>query len=87
MVRLLCYTNLIPIRELPIIEARTMQILSIEELHRLTMREIQDYTGNLWDLWVKANKIKEYRMAIGDDWNPFLLEANNATVEDVEEEE
>jgi hypothetical protein len=34
-----------------------------------------------------VSAILDYRLRMGDDNNPFLLEAKNATVEDVESEE
>jgi len=37
-------------------------------------------------LWTEATTVRDYRNRIGDDYNPFLLEAKNATVEDGEEE-
>jgi len=63
-----------------------MKMKSIEELHKMTRQELVDYCNDLFSVWTEATTVRDYRNRIGDDYNPFLLEAKNATVEDGEEE-
>ncbi len=62
-----------------------MELKTIEEMHQMTINEIKEYCSNIMHIWSKATKIRDYRIAIGDDYNSLLLEAKNVVIGDEEE--
>jgi hypothetical protein len=70
-------------------ESKTVEVgtmLSDEQMHTLTRQELEDYYDSLWSAWRRAGVILKYRKLIGDDNNPYLLEAKNVVVMDDEED-
>ena len=89
MVRTLWDTNLIRITLICINTGGNMSELemkTVEEMHRITIDEIRAYCTDLMNAWSTANKIRDYRIAIGDEHNVFLLEAENVVITGDEEE-
>ena len=64
-----------------------LEIKTVEEMHRMTIDEIRDYCSDLMTLWSTASKIRDYRIAIGDEHNVFLLEAKNVELVFIGDEE
>ena len=58
--------------------------MTVEEMHKLTLKELRAYQSLLYQYRMDLSSIMEYRERIGDDNNPYLLEANNLVVEDSE---
>tara|TARA_R110000751_G_scaffold4372_1_gene21383 strand:+ start:2604 stop:2798 length:195 start_codon:yes stop_codon:yes gene_type:complete len=61
-----------------------METKTVEELHTMTQDEISTYIRKLYAKVGVARTIAEYREKIGDDNNPYLLEAKNITEEGLE---
>ena len=82
MVRTLWDTNLIRIGHNYTNTGDMMsdRMKTIEEMHRLTIDEIRAYCTKLMNEWSVANKIRDYRIAVGDENNPYLLEAKNVEI-------
>ena len=62
-----------------------MEIKTIEELHRMTMDELRAYRSDMLQHRVDISTILDYRIRMGDDNNPYLLEAKNVTIEEESE--
>ena len=58
-----------------------MEIKTIEELHRMTLDELRAYRSEMLQHRVDISTILDYRIRMGDDNNPYLLEAKNVTIE------
>tara|TARA_R110002020_G_C16059542_1_gene755335 strand:+ start:635 stop:850 length:216 start_codon:yes stop_codon:yes gene_type:complete len=58
--------------------------MTVGEMHKLTLKELRAYQSLLYQYRMDLSSIMEYRERIGDDNNPYLLEANNLVVEDSE---
>jgi len=56
-----------------------METKTVEELHTMTQDEISTYIRKLYKKVGVARTIAEYREKIGDENNPYLLEAKNVT--------
>tara|TARA_R110002020_G_scaffold184548_1_gene381620 strand:+ start:3530 stop:3727 length:198 start_codon:yes stop_codon:yes gene_type:complete len=62
-----------------------LEIKTIEELHRMTMDELRAYRSDMLQHRVDISTILDYRQRMGDDNNPYLLEAKNVTIEEESE--
>ena len=62
-----------------------METKTVEELHTMTQDEISTYIRKLYKKVGVARTIAEYREKIGDENNPYLLEAKNVTIEEESE--
>tara|TARA_R110000824_G_scaffold64572_2_gene168660 strand:- start:3808 stop:4020 length:213 start_codon:yes stop_codon:yes gene_type:complete len=62
----------------------TLEILTIEEMHKMTLKELREYQSKLYHHRMDLSSIMEYRERIGDENNPYLLEAKNVVVEESE---
>jgi len=62
-----------------------MEIKTIEELHRMTLDELRAYRSEMLQHRVDISTILDYRIRMGDDNNPYLLEAKNVTIEEESE--
>ena len=62
-----------------------MELKTVEEMHQMTIKEIRNYCTELMHIWSVATKIRDYRIAIGDDYNSLLLEAKNVIIGSEEE--
>jgi|TARA_Y100000310_G_C19944301_1_gene473960 hypothetical protein len=60
---------------------------TIEEMHTMTMEELREYRSMMLSHRCDISTIYDYRARVGDDNNPYLLEAKNATIEPSTEEE
>tara|TARA_B100000029_G_C17168710_1_gene812438 strand:- start:212 stop:427 length:216 start_codon:yes stop_codon:yes gene_type:complete len=63
-----------------------IELKTVEEMHQMTIKEIRNYCTELMHIWGIATKIRDYRIAIGDDYNLLLLEAKNVVITGDEEE-
>ena len=88
MVRTLWDTNLIRIGHNYTNTGDIMSetIKTIEELHRMTIDELKAYQSSMFSHRCDVSTILEYRMRVGDDNNPYLLEAVNVVVTGDDEE-
>ena len=59
------------------------EMKTIDEMHRMTIDELTHYCRKAMNHWSAANKVKDYRIATNDEYNPLLLTGG----EIVEEEE
>lgn len=62
-----------------------MEIKTIEEMHQMTMTELRAYRSEMLDHRCDITTILDYRARMGDDNNPYLLEAKNVTIEEESE--
>jgi len=62
-----------------------MEIKTIEELHRMTLDELRAYRSEMLQHRVDISTILDYRIRMGDDNNPYLLEAKNVTIDEESE--
>lgn len=46
---------------------------TIEEMHKMTIDELQEYANSLWTGYRDAEKIRRYRLLTKDEYNPTLL--------------
>jgi hypothetical protein len=46
---------------------------TIEEMHKMTIDELQEYGNSLWAGYRDAEKIRRYRLLTMDEYNPTLL--------------
>lgn len=89
MVRTLWDTNLIRITLICINTGGNMSELemkTVEEMHRMTIEELRAYRSNMLTHRADIHTILEYRERIGDDNNPYLLEAKNVVITGDDEE-
>ena len=61
-------------------------IKTIEELHKMTIDELREYRSKMLDYRCDIHTILDYRLRMGDDNNPYLLEAKNVVITGDEEE-
>lgn len=60
--------------------------MTVEEMHKPTLKELRAFQSLLYHYRMDLSSVMEYRERIGDDNNPYLLEANNAVITDGDEE-
>jgi hypothetical protein len=46
---------------------------TIEEMHNMTIDELEEYANSLWAGYRDAEKIRRYRLLTKDEYNPTLL--------------
>tara|TARA_Y100000034_G_scaffold52759_1_gene64756 strand:- start:254 stop:559 length:306 start_codon:yes stop_codon:yes gene_type:complete len=69
-------------------DLRDLNILSLPEMHTLTLKELETYRRQLYKLWSEAGTIYEYREKIGDEHNVHLLSPPSVEfVDDGDEDE
>ena len=56
----------------------------LAEMHEITTNELRTFRSAVYAFISLATSIHEYREKVGDDNNPYLLEAKNAVVEESE---
>ena len=63
-----------------------LEIKTVEEMHRMTIEELRAYRSNMLSHRVDISTILDYRERMGDDNNPYLLEAKNVVITGDDEE-
>ena len=63
-----------------------LKIKTVEEMHRMTIEELRAYRREMLSHRADIHTICDYRERMGDDNNPYLLEAKNVIITGDEEE-
>ncbi len=58
--------------------------MTVEEMHRPLVKELRAFQSLLYHYRMDLSTVLEDRERVGDDKNPYLLEANNLVVEESE---